>query len=62
MTKDRATADAIMDRLRVKAADADIATLERLASAFKIVREGMAYTPQEPTSKIILLPDERSSK
>lgn len=62
MTKDRAAADAILERIRVKSDNADVPTLERLAIAFKIVREGMAYTPQEETSKLIIQPSDSSRK
>lgn len=40
--KYKETSNAIFDRINVKAADADIATPERLASAHKLTREGMA--------------------
>lgn len=62
MTKDRAAADALMDRIRVKAENADVPTLERLAISFKIVREGMAYMPQEAPTAIIVLPADNSRK
>ena len=55
MTKDRAAADAIMERIRAKSENADVPTLERLAIAFKIVREGMAYAPQESPTTIVML-------
>lgn len=51
-------ADAIFKRIAIKAVDADIGTLERLASAFKLTREGLAYAPQdkpvaaEPPAKV----------
>jgi hypothetical protein len=46
----------------VKAADADIATLERLASAYKLTREGMAWAPHEPKPLIIVPPSDTSAK
>jgi len=55
-------ADAIFDRIKAKAVDADIATLERLASAFKLTREGMAWAPHEPKSSIIVPTNDTSAK
>jgi hypothetical protein len=62
MTKDRAAANAIMDRIRVMAETADVPKLERLAFTFKTVREGMAYAPQESPSPISVLTPDRSRK
>jgi len=62
MTKDRAAADAIMERIRAKSENADVPTLERLAIAFKIVREGMAYMPQESPATIVMLTPDNSRK
>lgn len=62
MTKDRAAADAIMERIRAKSENADVPTLERLAIAFKIVREGMAYAPQESPTTIVMLTQDNSKK
>ena len=60
--KHQEAADAIFERIRVKALDADIGTLERLASAFKLTREGMALAPHEPKTTIVTPPSDTSAK
>ncbi len=51
-----------MERIRAKSENADVPTLERLAIAFKIVREGMAYMPQESPATIVMLTPDNSRK
>lgn len=62
LMKYKEAANAIFDRIKVKAVDADIATLERLASAYKLTREGMAWAPHEPKPLIIVPPSDTSAK